>query len=256
MPGTVRARLPVRRFCIALLAVAAIGARAQNQPQSSPYIRRNVVGVFAAYSPNSSHILLGDARNRELLNLGVSYNRHLWSGHIVNWQYSGEFAPVALESDPEQSTTYTAVFANPPETISGSIVNPIVAPCRPMSGSLMVQGVISETYNVTCSRRWTVGEALSPVGFQWNFLPARRVQPFFVGHGGYMYSADAIPVPDAGAFNFTFDLGIGAEIFQERHRSIRVEYRYHHISNAFLDTQNPGIDSGLMQVEYTFGLGR
>jgi opacity protein-like surface antigen len=91
------------------------------------------------------------------------------------------------------------------------------------------------------------------VGFQWNFLPRRKLQPFLIGHGGYMYSTQAIPVAQAGNFNFTFDLGVGLELYRTKTRSIRAEYRYHHISNHDTATANPGIDNGLFQVTYAFG---
>ena len=68
-----------------------------------------------------------------------------------------------------------------------------------------------------------------------------------------MYSTQPIPVPMAGSFNFTFDLGAGLEIFRNRHQSVRGEYRYHHISNHETATENPGIDNGLFQVTYAFG---
>jgi opacity protein-like surface antigen len=109
----------------------------------------------------------------------------------------------------------------------------------------------------TCSgRRWTMGEAISPAGFQWNFLPRRKTQPFITGHGGYMYSTRSIPVDGAGSFNFTFDLGAGFELYRSKTKSIRVEYRYHHISDDNTSNSNPGIDNGLFQVTYCFRLGR
>jgi Lipid A 3-O-deacylase (PagL) len=43
------------------------------------------------------------------------------------------------------------------------------------------------------------------------------------------------------------------EIYQNKTRSIRVEYRYHHISNHDTATENPGIDSGLFQLSYSLG---
>ena len=67
----------------------------------------------------------------------------------------------------------------------------------------------------TCSgRRWTIGEAISPVGMQWNFFPRRKTQVFFEGHGGYMYSTQQIPIAQSGSFNFTFDLGAGFEVYR------------------------------------------
>jgi hypothetical protein len=50
---------------------------------------------------------------------------------------------------------------------------------------------------------------MSPIGFQWNFLPRHKLQPLVLGHGGYMYSTQPVPVPNAGSFNFTFDFGVG-----------------------------------------------
>jgi len=108
-----------------------------------------------------------------------------------------------------------------------------------------------------CSgRQWTAGEAISPVGMQWNFLTQHRIQPLLEGHGGYMFSTKAIPIMTAGSFNFTFDFGTGMEIFRSNLNSVRIEYRYHHISNHYTASTNPGVDSGLMQVTYCFRLGR
>jgi opacity protein-like surface antigen len=94
---------------------------------------------------------------------------------------------------------------------------------------------------------------MSPVGFQWNFLPRRKLQPFIIGHGGSMYSTRPIPIQEAGSFNFTFDLGAGFELYRSKTHSVRAEYRYHHISNHNTANQNPGIDNGLFQVTYSFG---
>jgi opacity protein-like surface antigen len=68
-----------------------------------------------------------------------------------------------------------------------------------------------------------------------------------------MYTTHPIPIYYAGSFNFTFDLGAGIELYRSKTRSIRAEYRYHHISNHETAEQNPGIDNGLFQVTYTFG---
>src|ERR1700677_692115 len=86
----------------ALLAAALCNthASAQSLPDTPYYARRNSFGFFGAYSPDSSHMLMGYAENRKLVDVGVSYNRRLLMGRAVNWQYSLELLPVALESDP------------------------------------------------------------------------------------------------------------------------------------------------------------
>jgi opacity protein-like surface antigen len=229
---------------------------AQSGPEGSFYARRNTFGFFSAYSPDSSHILLGYAAKRELLDFGASWNRRLILNRVVNWQYSFEVLPVALESDP--TVTQSVQFTQPVQATTSTQIGATLVSCTPITFSFNGTGPNGGPYSYTetdyCSgRRWTIGEAMSPVGFQWNFRPARKMQPFIDGHGGYMYSTKPIPIYDAGSFNFTFDLGAGFELYQSRSRSIRAEYRYHHISDHNTSAVNPGIDNGLFQVTYCFG---
>lgn len=253
-------RFPVLRnfplvFCFLLLAIPSAAAGAQTDADKSFYGRVNTFGVFVAYSPDSSHILLGDAENRTLLNVGVSYSRRLFRNHVVNWQYDGELLPVALESDPLGELTVNQTTPAPSTLTSpyGPVVD--CAPENAQYSFTLPNGLTySGTETLVCSgRQWTVGEGMSPVGFQWNFMPRRKSQPFFIGHGGYMYSTRPIPIDGAGSFNFTFDLGAGLEFYRSHTRSIRGELRYHHISNHETANANPGIDNLLYQVSYTFG---
>jgi opacity protein-like surface antigen len=236
-------------------------ASAQARAESPYYARVNTFGGFGAYSGDSSHILLGAAQNRKLVDFGVSYNRRLFLNRIMNWQYSVEILPVALESDPLEvvaSSTTTTFTSNPsqPITVTENFSTSIVEACHPASGSgagSTPTANYSFTYAITCSRQWTIGEAMSPIGFAWNFLPRHSKQPFVTSHGGYMYSTQPIPVASAGSFNFTFDVGAGLEVYRTKTKSIRFEYRYHHISNHNTANANPGIDNGLFQATYAFG---
>ncbi|MGA9670419.1 MAG: acyloxyacyl hydrolase [Terracidiphilus sp.] len=247
--------LPVRIFLILLSLFLFAPLVIAQSPVASPYFaRRNTFSIFGAYSNDSSHILLGEADNRKLLDIGVGYNRRIILNRIVNWQYSGEILPVALESDPVLNIV---INQTSPIVITSSFTELQPGPCIPGSESFSVnfgEGVVySGTETITCGRRWTIGEAISPVGMQWNFLPRKKIQPFISGHGGYMYSTQPIPQLQAGSFNFTFDLGAGVELYRSKTRSVRAEYRYHHISNHETALQNPGIDNGLLQVTYSFG---
>jgi hypothetical protein len=238
------------------LAVGSAAGAAQSRDGSAYYARANTLGILGAYSWDSSHMLLGSADNRELLNVGISYSRRLWMNHIVNWQYDGELLPVALESDPLVLDTLNWTS---PTVMTEKATVAQVGPCVPSSGSFsnVLDGITySYTYTLTCSRQWTIGEAMSPVGFQWNFLPRHKTQALLEGHGGYMYSTRPIPIDPAGSFNFTFDIGGGFERFLSNSSSMRIEYRYHHLSNHNTATENPGIDNGLIQVVYCFRLGR
>lgn len=230
-------------------------------PDTSPFFaRKNTFSVFGAYSNDSSHILMGSAENRKLLDIGASYGRRLFVNRVVNWQYNGEILPVALENDllgqQVNSVTQPIVITTPPEPV-GQILSCAVVKTpysytftNPSGGTITYSGEFIQT----CSgHQWNIGEAISPVGFQWNFLPRDKMQPFFIGHGGYMYSVKPIPVADAGSFNFTFDLGAGIELYRSKTRSVRAEYRFHHISNHDTARENPGIDNGMFQVTYSFG---
>jgi opacity protein-like surface antigen len=88
---------------------------------------------------------------------------------------------------------------------------------------------------------------------QWNFRPRHKLQPIVEGHVGYQYSTQPIPSVNAGAFNFTFDVGAGFELYRTHSDSYRVEYRYHHISNHDTADDNPGIDNGVIQISWLFG---
>jgi hypothetical protein len=252
-----------------LFLISAAPSIAQTQPGEDYFARKNTFSFLGAYSNDSSHILLGVAENRKLLNIGAGYSRRLFMDHIVNWQYSFEILPVALNSDPVlvTDTTATLVFNNgmPTETLTNVGIYSIPGPCAPstttasfplygpVNGAQTLIGTETEVSVFTCSRRWTIGEAISPIGFQWNFMPRKKLQPIVIGHGGYMYSTQPIPIPSAGSFNFTFDIGAGFELYRSKSRSIRAEYRYHHISNHGTAEENPGIDNGVFQLTYSFG---
>ena len=240
-----------------LAASLTATAWARQRPDGPFYGRPNTFGVFAAYSNDSSHMILGSAGLRKLFDVGASYSRTILRNRFVNWQYDGELLPVALESDPVQYTVTTTTFTTAttggaPVTIIQRTGSPTLGTCHPSSGSGSNPGFYSYSYTSTCGRRWTIGEALSPIGFEWNFFTRHRLQPLLEGHGGEMYSTQAIPVDNAGNFNFTFDFGAGLQWFQSQRHSIRFEYRYHHISNHNTAEENPGIDSGLAQISYCF----
>lgn len=238
-----------------VLFVTSPPAFARHSRRHASYARLNSFGILIAYSNDSSHMLLGDAERRKLLELGGSYNRRLWLGRAVDWQYSAELLPVALESDPlslfiNKQTAPTAVTT----VRTGS--PPVL--CSSFTEGYSFPGANGQTYSGTATvschgRRWSMGEAVSPLGMQWNFRPSRKLQPLLDWHGGYMYSSKQIPVDSAGSFNFTFDIGFGLELYRTPSHSVRLEYRYHHISNDNTAVRNPGIDNGLFQVTYSFG---
>jgi Lipid A 3-O-deacylase (PagL) len=258
-------------FLFILLTHAFPALQAQSAASSdnvSPsFSRKNSFGVFTEYSNDSSHILIGNAINRKLVTLGATYSHRILLNHSVDMQYLVEVRPVLFVSDPVTNTTQN--YFGPPANTSLSLSGVYTSPCPtkpftlnetyssgPYAGSPFT---VVSTY--TCSRRWTYGEGLSPLGLKFNLLPRHRLQPVFTMAAGYMFSTKPVPIPTAGSFNFTFEFGAGLELYGHQtsssgifgNRSFRAEYRYHHISNASTATSNPGIDSGLFQVTFAFG---
>lgn len=243
-------------FCFAVFIsfFSPLGFGQSDSAASAPYVRKNAFGILWAYSNDSSHILIGQAEQRKLLNLGISYSRRLIAGRVVNWQYDAEILPVALESDPLVRSVDVQTSPKHSRTVFDDL--PPMTYCKTVfdysytSNNITYSGV--DTF--TChGRQWTIGEAISPIGMQFNFMPGRRLQPLVETHGGYIYSTHPIPILEAGSFNFTAEAGVGFEYFRTQRQSIRVEYRYHHISNDDTSFANPGIDNAVFQVAYMFG---
>jgi hypothetical protein len=244
----------IRGVLLFLLLACAFKAFPQSSPESPSYSRKNTFGIAAEYSNDSSHILLGNAEQRKLLSFGADYSRRLWMNRIVNWQYLAELRPILFESDPVTKETDT--ITSPPPVATFTLESTQIGDCQPasISYSRVIDGVTySGTIVDTCTRRWTFGQGLSPVGSQFNFLPFHRIQPVFSFLGGYMFSTKPIPTAVSGSWNFTFEIGAGVEIYRYKNRSIRAEYFVHHISNAFTADSNPGIDNGVLKIVYSFG---
>jgi len=238
----------------ALLAIAA-PSLSQARPAVDHFGSKQTFSLFAEYSNDSSHILLGSAEQRKLANFGGAYSLRLLTSRFVDFRYLAELRPVAIESDPVIHETL--VQTSPPPAITvGTFKAVPVGACVAGSGSYsyVFQGVTyTTTYTDTCSRQWTWGQGFSPAGIKLNFMPRHRLQPVFTGLGGYLFTTKPIPVADAGSTNFTFEFGAGFEYFTSGKRSVRAEYRYHHISNNYSAPDNPGIDSGVVQITYSFG---
>lgn len=248
---------PARIFrCLALVVLIAFPliARSQTEPENPYFARLNTFGIFAAYSPDSIPFPDEPAK-RKLVNIGVTYSRRLRLGNIVDWQYSAEVSPVALESDP---LSETIVHQTAPADLTETYNSGAPISCTPDTFSWSYTDSEGVTHSGTTSmfchgRQWTMGAAIAPLGFQWNFRPRTRLQPFVDWHGGYMFSNQTIPIIYAGSFNFTLDVGGGVEFYQSTTRSVRAEFRFHHLSNAGTADNNPGVDSALLQVTYGFG---
>jgi Lipid A 3-O-deacylase (PagL) len=107
--------------------------------------------------------------------------------------------------------------------------------------------LVGDRYTSTGRRAYSYGVGGSPVGAQVNFVHYRHVEPFLTSGGGFLYFNHRMF--GATQFNFTAQLGGGVQLFtSSRRTAIDFGYKYHHISNANLGNQNPGLDSHMLFV--------
>jgi hypothetical protein len=228
---------------------------AQRASESDEFSRKNGWTVFAEYANTSSHILMGGSRQRKLVTLGGAYTRRVVRFGGTQLNYQAEVRPVIFESDPLAIETVinTEQTSNGPVVTTSNFAVAPVPPCQPASGTVFVLPTLTETYSTVCGRQWTFAQAFSPLGFKYSLMTRRRVQPFLVGTLGYMYSSRPIPVAQAESFNFVFNFGPGIEIYRNKKRSISLECRFQHFSNRNTALANPGVDSLMYKVSYSFG---
>lgn len=228
-----------------------MGSAALAQSPQTTWTHKYDLGVFGEYSPTSSHMVMGYARKRELVGIGGSLAWRLLNRHSLELAYLVEVRPFLMESDPTLVSITNAQLGTirfvPPWVVVDP-VNPILFAVFQARGDAK-----EDLFTANYSRRWTYTGGASPVGFKLNGFTHRRIQPEVMGNGGFLISTRDIPVANSSSFNFTFELGTGLQWYRTPSQSIQAEIRYHHMSNGDLGTANPGVDSALWKVTYSFG---
>ena len=108
--------------------------------------------------------------------------------------------------------------------------------------------LVGDRYTSTGRRAYSYGIGASPIGAQVNFVHFRRIEPFLTSGGGFLYFNHRM-FGTTQQFNFTAQLGGGVQLFtSSRRTALDLGYKYHHISNANLANQNPGLDSHMLFV--------
>ncbi len=114
--------------------------------------------------------------------------------------------------------------------------------------AMLDEPIADPTNNPMEERKRTYGSGLSPVGFQSDFFPSHRVQPFFSTNGGFIYFMDKVLSPQGSQFMYTVDFGTGINIFRTQRQAVTIGYRYQHLSNADISHHNPGTDANTFYV--------
>lgn len=241
-------------FCLLMGMSAATVMHAQDV---AAFSNRKVFSGFVEYSNDSSHMLLGYADGRKITAIGAGFERRSFLKSNVSGSWLAEVRPYMTVTDPTM-TGFLLKFPQQP-AYSGTILFaspvPVDTPVKnnSMNVILITQNqAYAGTATYIGGTRSTYVSGFSPLGYKLRLMPHHRVQPFVTGLGGFAFSPRDIPVFNSSSVNMTFEFGAGVEIYRTHTRSCQFEYRYHHLSNTGGST-NPGIDSGVFKVSYSFG---
>jgi lipid A 3-O-deacylase len=89
------------------------------------------------------------------------------------------------------------------------------------------------------------GVGVNPVILKWNFTGGRKVIPYVMAQAGALWSSHNVPPGNTSVFNFVTGPGVGFNYFMKPGRSVNVDLRATHLSNASLGTHNPGVNASL-----------
>jgi hypothetical protein len=255
----------MRLLLVALLLLSFV-CGTEGQEPGRGYDPKTSYSVFAEYSNDSSHIIIGKSENRRLFAAGLDYNRRLGDRSIFTWRYQVEVIPLMLLQNPKLTTTLTNTAIGDPAsagfpvgTFQVSELQLRQCTSRSASGTYFEAGedgqpipVGTYTFTADCTNPWTYGGGVSPLGQKVNFLPLSRLQPYAAFNAGFAAFAKTVPSDNATMFNFTFEFGGGVEWNVRPGKALAIDYRYHHISNAGRGEENPGVDNGTFRLAYSF----
>jgi opacity protein-like surface antigen len=117
---------------------------------------------------------------------------------------------------------------------------------------ILPAAVVFEPGNVRRGSSTIYGAGLSPLGFKLNFGQESWIKPFLAASVGFLYFQKDIPVPGSSRFNFTPELGLGAQFFITPKKALTLGYKWHHMSNANSGRSNPGMDSHVFYAGFSF----
>lgn len=171
-----------------------------------------VLSIWSGYSfASMSGKFLAITPGRQFAIVGLQYGRIVAAGEKVALAYTFDVIPLAM------------VTNNPQTEIIG-------------------EGIFSTEY---VHRTSVYGFGLAPIGLKFYFLQTGRVKFFANASGGFLTFLNEVPVERARKFNFTFDLGLGAQITTGSRWALTFGYKLHHLSNAKTAEFNPGLDSSV-----------
>ena len=169
---------------------------------------------------------------------GAWWGLSLMSGHL--WGYSGDvkYMPIDVRYTYLISPHDSWTLRYAPEITALAMLD------WPTPGAVPTQAQPEAQY----LRTRAYGSGVSPVGFETDFLPAKRIQPFLSTNGGFVYYDQRVLSPEGSQWMYSIDFGCGLHIFRKARQDWSLGYRYQHLSNANISEHNPGTDANTFYV--------
>lgn len=95
------------------------------------------------------------------------------------------------------------------------------------------------------------GAGIAPLVWRWNFVPQPRWSAFAELAMGGLWTTDAIP-EDTSRANFTAHWGGGVRLRPRGRHALLLAYRFQHFSNGNNQSSNPGVNSHVLLVGWSY----
>jgi len=240
-----KARLVSIVAALSSLCGVAAGGQQAVQQEGSRFDSAGSYGLTVSYSPDSSHILIGESEQRRVWTGGPEYTHRI--GSTANFRFDYEASLLFYqESDPTVTAIETTF--NGVTTVTRQTPVRVITVDRGAVGHTVSSKGVSTPIYAFYGRQTTYAAAAAPLGVRIGLLQRARVQPSFAIDTGFLVGTRDIPIDGSDRFNFLFSFGPGVEVFASGRESVRLEYLFRHISNANLGPQNPGVDEGTFRL--------
>jgi len=221
-------------------------AQTSSNRESSSFGGAESFGISSSYSPDSSHIFIGQSEQRRTWTAGFEFTHILHISPHYRFDYEGSVLPFYWESDPTVIGTTLTINH---ETFKAyqTPVRVVQVDHGPVGYAIAGQNQTVPVYAIY-SRENTYAAALAPLGGRISAFPRARIQPSFSLDLGFVVSSRDIPIDLSDQFNYMFSFGPGVQVYSNERSSVRLEYIYRHISNAHQGYENPGVDQGVVRL--------
>jgi len=92
---------------------------------------------------------------------------------------------------------------------------------------------------------------INPITFKLAYDAGQQFVPFFQGGVGVMYTS-LQGINAGGPFQFDEVVGLGIDMFCTKNFALSVSYRYRHMSNAGIYSDNSGLDTQFVLLGFDF----